>query len=674
MATQRRQVEEIRAFGGQKSGRPPRSLNPQDSELIYNFSNIDGILEKINGGAAYLTSALGSSPIRWLGRYKNKWMWQVADKLGIEAAEDSATESTVTTDFTSERAFSDKWRDNIFLANTKKFSFYDGTTFKDVGLLPIGEGKAPRPLAPTFTTGTSGSIPAGTHAITFTLYDSTTQTESLPWGALPGQFGLLNTAQFNADTNPLGWLSSNITFPANGIAIITDVKNTLFANGYPSRADKIRIYRSKTGDLTTFYLDSEYNVDKVFSASPDLSISKSDADLGEILITEERQPPPQRSALINSGAASSATGIRHLRQWRDSLLAVGVEIDRYTISDSVWGGSDTVLQSDSLLYASDAFQYDYWPFNFEIGRGDGQKLRAVAVIVDIPLIFKDASTYMLVGDNVTNAIPRRIDSRRGCVHESTLQETPLGAICLSGEGFILARPAVPTDVISKDIQDVIDDINFDKLDNADSAYDRVDGLYYCMLPTGGATYPNKTVVFDVKTGQWSTHREREGTAIHFDIGSDSKPRALIGASSGGQLVNLIGETNVTHLGSQITARWRSGQFALGDPSVRKKAKWLYVLAEANEAWTIDIRIFSDLYRGTVYEATSISSQSNYAVYGTDLYGTGRYVGEKVRELVKIPIEGVGRLFQVEVVHNSTQAKQWGFRVLSVQLEGVVMGR
>jgi len=671
MPIRQKQIEEIRAFGGQKSGLPPRALNPQDSELIYNFSNIDGILYKINGGVEYFKTVLGTSAIKWLGRFNNRWMWQVGSKIGIEQSEDSATELTVTEDFTSEKIFSDKWRDNIFLANGKRFSFYGDDGFKDVGILPPGGGAVPRTNAPIVTTTSGSKIAAGARRYAFVVYDSDTGTESLPWGSLPDEKGLLNTAEYDADTNPNGWLTLDVT-TSGTVGSINIKPYPMFDSAVPLRGDKLRVYRTKIGDTSSFFFVADFDIGIVASATA-FQDNKADIELGAILITAERQPPPQRTALIGAGFPDNSVGIKYLRQWRDSLLAVGVEFERTTVTDAIKSSSLTVNRADSFLYASDPFQYDYWPFNFEVGRGDGQKLVGVAVIVDIPLIFKSDSTYMLVGDNVTNAIPRRIDSQRGCVNASTLQETPIGAICLSGEGFILARPASETQIISSDISDVVDDINFDKLDNADSSYDRVEGLYYCMFPTGGATTPNKTLTYDIRSGQWSTQRKREGTAIHFDVGSNSKPRSLVGASSGGQLVDIGDATNVTHLGSRITGRWRSGQFSLGDPSVRKKVKWLYVLAEANEAWTIDVRVFSDLFRGTVYEATSIDSTSNYAVYGTDKYGTGRYVGGKVRELLKVPVEGVGRLFQVEIVHNSTDTKQRGFSLLSVQLEGVVMG-
>lgn len=673
-------IERVTVFTGQKSGLPPELLRPQDSSLLYNMIIRQGKPSKIPGYTLYHSASYGSGKAFWLGRYKHKWVYQRECSVYIEDSEDAGTFTKITDDLTAAKILSDIWRDKLYMVNGYEQKFYDGSNLKDIGLYPPGNGIIYEPSRDPFAfsvTGSAGSLGSGTYKYIFVYYDSTTKTLSLPWGSMVGEDGVFNHTEYTS-TNTTGFIPYSVTVSANDAVNLMDTSDFSFlTNNPPSRADKYRIYRTKVGGSDYYFLaerdigDDSVYVDKV-----------ADSTLTELYTPSEFIPPPNKTAIENAGGTVNS-GFVDARFWRDSLYLLGLDFESFSTAQS--GGNfpidKDVNESDSMLFASDSFLPDYYPFNYEIGKGDGQKATALGVVGSQLAVFKERSIYQLIGTSLDNYVVRIVDTVHGCVHAATLQETKFGIICLSHVGVVLFRGNAPAKVISDDIKDEIEELNYGEVANFSSAYDQYNDLYYLQCVRGTSSLINRTLIYNVKEDSWSVSRGREGSSIHFASGSDNKVRGLIGTQTGLDLYKIDDEDVVTNNGNTMLSRYRSGQFVFGDPTKQKKAKWLYVTAQCKENFVINVALYCDYSQGSVYEQNGINSSSAYATYAsasTDddgaIYDTSRYSSKLVQKTIKIPVFGVGRSFRVEIEEANTDAGKGRFTILAVSLEAIVLGR
>jgi len=96
---------------------------------------------------------------------------------------------------------------------------------------------------------------------------------------------------------------------------------------------------------------------------------------------------------------------------------------------------------------------------------------------------------------------------------------------------------------------------------------------------------------------------------------------------------------------------------------------------------LDITITADYGQGTVKEVNAFNSLTAFSQWGANssdaaaaIWDQDRWEGEINRKEIKIPVQGVGRVFQVTIRHNSTDANEGKFRILSLALEASVMGK
>lgn len=704
MATRNLRRHRIPGFQGQASGYNPQSIDPRKALVAYNFYLQNGMLKKIPGSSLYLHSAYGSSPIPWLAFFLQRAMWQLGQNILIETADGSQAERLLSSDFNISTVRSDVWQEAIYLANGYQLRMYSTEGgMQDLGLLPPGAGTVPRQIFDANVTATGSKFPANSSVrYTMTYFDSVLQTESLPIGSLPDELGLFNTAEIDNQNNPGGWIYANVDVDASGANVISlDFSSTFrsfIQNTAPSRANIFRIYRaidtgSGFGDyqlFTGFPIVNgfiNFNAYSVEGISLQMQSGRVDdiygqSELFQILLTEEIAPPPTRQGVINAGAPD-AVGPKFVRFWRDSLFLFGTDFPQYTITDSFTGITEQNLAAKSFLYASDTSLPEYYPFNWEIGSGDGQMPTGLAVVGDVICAFKERSIYTLVGTILDNFVPKIQDEVRGCIAPGSLQETPYGAICLSAAGVIRFRGTGMSEVISNDILDEIESINKNALNVITSSYDPIQEIYTLYYPKGTATQNTNQLQLSVKDGGWTIgERSRFVSSAVTIPKADAPYKSLIGTAAGGYLLNISSREVVTDYdGQRITAYWRSAPFNFGDANLKKRLCWVYVRARCSINWVINLVIMDTDNNSILFALDDINSESAISLYASSetdpdgaVYDEDNYTGSQTTTLLKIPVSGIAREFYVEITEASMNEDRHSFDLISVDVDAEVLQR
>lgn len=685
--TSRKQVlHRIERILGQNSGYNPDSIPKEKAQLLYNFYVQNGIAKKIPGSTLYMHTAYGSSPIKWMSDYQKRLVFQIGTNVIIEPTAGSQTEELLASDFDTDRIFSDKWRDRIYLANGKQLRYYDGSSVKELGLPPPGMGITPRNMF-TGANGGLGTLPAGTYKYTVTFFDDNSQTESLPIGALIDEGGLFPTSEFDADVNPLGWITLSIVTAINTENVLqfsADFRAWL-TTYTPARATQMRLYRSvDTGSgfgdyrLVTSFSNSGgiFN----FGATNSYSDNTAQASLGEILITDDKIPPPQRAFAINSGApdTTETTGPKFIRFWRDSLFVFGFGFPTFTVTDTFKGITNLNNVTKSALYGSDTGLPDYFLFSWEVGAGDDTEPTGVAVINDTFCMFKERSIYTLEGTSLNNFVAKVQDPTRGCIAPGSIQETPFGIIFLSDAGIGRFKGTGAAEIISNEILDEILLLNQSALSGVTSAYDRLNEVYTIFVPRGTDTSNTRQFQLSMKDAAWTVGRRRHEISSMHIVQSASGPRTLLGSTFAGNILDISDREISTEYGaaSEIRALWRSSDFDFGDREKQKRLTWLYIKAACHVNWIVSIAIYADDGQGPVFELASVDSESDITRYSSSqtdsdgaVYDQDRYQGPQTIKKLKIPISGIGRSFYVEILEEETNAERHSFDLMSIEVEG-----
>lgn len=687
--TKSRVLERASFFNGQKSGNPPQTLKPEDCETVKNYLTRRNVLERVFGTTQYATLS-GTGKVGWLDLLNYRWIAQQGTDLFAESAEASASFTSVKTLSSSADIVADKYRGEMYLVNgTDQLVYPIDGTIRNLGLNgPIGTAAS----AAGWTRGTSGTLTLlATYRITFTIYDPINNVESPAFNVRPNEYGVctdLTPGYFS-----ITLVSTEVDFTIPATAITTVLANTF--NGTllrdSARGTKVRIYVSGPAANVNgliFRLASE----KAISGLTDTQIL---TEVTGVLLPTNNIPPPntlrqqesyafQKAGSIQSTYTVPSTVAVKLYEsiafFRDTMFGVG---PRGVMYDST-NLTAADVKYDSVLYIHEPFQPDYVFDTREVANGDGQKTTGVAVLRDSVLIIsKESSLYYLSGTTVDNYIVRVLDSRRGFIGRKTIQSTPFGVFGLDAGGVIQVSAVAPAEVISEDIEDIIKRINYAEIENAYSSYDAEANRYYLALPVDGASFPNITVVYNCKDKSWSQLFGQEGGAIKFGIASSKSFNYKIGAYIGGYIYDNSLETVVTNNGNSIDSEYFSGPFYFGDNTKKKKAKFLYITAESSTDWTIDLDVVPDLSQTQAYQLTGINSNSLFSVYAASLadvsdnvgvWDTSLWSGEKIRKTIKIPILGVGYSFQVRIRNTSTDASQYGFRILALSVEAVMLGK
>lgn len=714
----------VNSFLGQKSGLPIESYGMDAAEQISNFTLRNGRLERVPGSTVY-SSILDDQAggVTSLSRFKDMFVGQRGNALTCETAEGSQIFETITSDLLStQKMFTAPWRDRLFFTNGTDNTFLLNRAQTLTGYKYGFLGMDPPPFrasGPFFSInpGVGGNIPDGTYYYLITLFDAETNSESPGYASVQAQDGLYELSPNNEDFGPQPAVVTISGGPDPVVVGGTELSSYLvFAKAQVPRATHFVIYRGqKVGGGATGLYESFFRVPNTNASSSmngdifinidtfideGLSFIDNTAVLGSVSLPENNSPPPTK-ARINLGYNWAVTqglttdsldqtnihGFRHMRFFRDQLFGIGAKSPGYNVSQITVGDDQmdiigVVNDFIDILYGSEVYQPDYYPYLWEVARGDGQDAIGLGVLGDTALlVFKEKSTYYLSGSSPSDYVLRVMDTSAGCVHESTIQETPIGVITLDNSGFVLFNKIGIGTRVSDDIENIIDDILFEYASTFYSEYDPVNRFYYCSVVVAGSQTPNITLCLNLESMQWSTQQGAEGLSRVIDVNSNREIVDVIGSKSTGRLLDFSDEENVTNDGAGIVSIWTSGPIDFGDDQHKKKMRWLYVRALCASSWTVDIEVIPDYEESRKYVIEDwgvLSSQSTW--YSSDIATDGSLIWDEgnwasagpERKISKIPIVCKGYTFQVRITNKSTDELAWGFALEGVSAEAEML--
>jgi len=291
-------------------------------------------------------------------------------------------------------------------------------------------------------------------------------------------------------------------------------------------------------------------------------------------------------------------------------------------------------------------------------------------------IFCERRIYKLVGSSPSDFQVKPVANSIGCIASHSVQELAGDIIYLAPDGLRTVSGTakigdVALDNISKGIQPRLRNLTTAQISSV-----TVDSKtqYRLFFPTTAVDTANAkgvvgTLRRNTETGQpgweWADLKGINPNVCWSDrIGDDEY--ILHGANGSGFVFRQ--DNGNTFNGTNIVAKFRSPDYNMGDPGLRK------ILQRINLNYEADGAINVQLYARLNYEdininqpgAKNITQGSNSAVYGTAQYGTGIYGLSNV-PLKRQHLEGSGFAIAVEINDTSSNPSHTirGFSIESV---------
>jgi hypothetical protein len=767
MSSRDRVKDKAAGFKGQKSAFPIESYGIDSAEQIQNFFLHHKQLNKINGCTLYGEASLAAAGgILSLHVFKDVLISQRDKTLSFNLYTPIWATNVFTDVITltlGQKLFSAFYRDKLFLTNTRDVFFipYQDSNGLSIGSTMLSLGlDCPQTAMDSlsFSAADAGNVNNTDHYYMLALYDQLTNTESPCGGACPTVDGVV-------ELSPNGFLGPQPTLLAApgaarkvrfaAAALKSYVTTAMALSG--NRASHFVVYRSgpKVNGLFNSFFRVPLKDGGTYDGSVLIPISAlagidppgplgsvgdfidntADADLPAVSPPDNNSPPPTPVRMLNALTTAKAitigvppppeawalgdySGFRHMRFFRDQLFGVGAHSYGMTVSQNISLGADInqkvtgrISQFRDLLHGSEVYQPDYWPYRWEVGKGDGQETIGLGVLGDVALlIFKEGSAYYLSGSSPDNFVVRIMDTQRGCVHQGSIQETPLGVITLDRSGFVLWNKIGQGTPLSDSIHDQIEEILFRYASTIYSSYDSKLKLYRCSVVVAGSQTPNMTFTLDLDSGDWTTEAGMEGLSrVQFSVNSNNitsiiaqetgvdsqldvgKIYDFVGSKNNGRIFDYSSNVNVLNqVGGAIEAIWTSGTINFGDDQHQKRMNWVYLRAKSFGGWKVDIEVIPDYDEARKYvlrnwDVTASQSEwysSDIATDGSLLWDSGTGTGDggvwasagQGRQVSKIPIKCIGKTFQIRIIHKDTTANNYAFAIESVSAEGCLLGR
>lgn len=290
----------------------------------------------------------------------------------------------------------------------------------------------------------------------------------------------------------------------------------------------------------------------------------------------------------------------------------------------------------SRLYFSALADPESWPaLNFiDVGRGDGDTITGLAVLLDRLVIFKNNSVWLLEGDSSSNFVLRRASSQAGCVDQHSVVEVNNTLGFMARDGFYFFD-GVRVQLASEKISATVAALN-------ESQFGLVAAVHYpnirkvlVALPGSGMTFNDTVLVFDTQRAAWTVYKGINAASwvIWRQFSVD---HLLFGSSTTGQLYDA--ETGYSDDGAAIACYAVTKALDLGGTELSKYIIDSFVTAKETSGTgnaTVNVSFFVDLATtetsaaaATVSSATVNVKRNFPATVGA---GTVRDIAIKVAE-------------------------------------------
>lgn len=204
------------------------------------------------------------------------------------------------------------------------------------------------------------------------------------------------------------------------------------------------------------------------------------------------------------------------------------------------------------------------------------------------------------------------------------------------------------------------------------------------FPMGTSTANTRYIEFNLINQTWVVGSAYNPTASRYGIQSNLSSKLMVG-KIGGRIIECSNRSQPNDDGQTIASIFRSADFDFGDRGKRKRLHWLTISAACSTGFQVDIRIVADYGQGPVFALTGVDANSFWAEYSSgasdpsgSLYDHGAnttlYVGPQVFKRVKIPIQGVGRTFYIEITERQNNTHNVMFDLHSIEVYGEILDK
>lgn len=212
-----------------------------------------------------------------------------------------------------------------------------------------------------------------------------------------------------------------------------------------------------------------------------------------------------------------------------------------------------VKKNSSTLYFSDAGNPSSFPANnfIQINTNDGQVITGLEVLQDALVIFKEESIFVLTGEplgsgnttTIGNLQLRKANSDVGCTAGRSVQRVGSVLFFMHKSGLYVFQNYASQLISAKLNRTFVEDMNPAFLDQCWAVYSPVEKKYILGFPTPGSPTPDRAIVYDMLTKNFSLWDNIPGScAANFRF-SGIVDRVVMGDATKGIVYQLFQGTH-----------------------------------------------------------------------------------------------------------------------------------
>lgn len=334
-------------------------------------------------------------------------------------------------------------------------------------------------------------------------------------------------------------------------------------------------------------------------------------------------------------------------------------ISEIFVNRLVFSGDDN---NPSMLYISELEN----PENFtpgagatsagaiQVSPGDGERITALKTLylpadnVELLVIFKEHSTYVLTGNDADTFALQKVSDEFGAVSHQAVILVGNELMFLSREGITSLSTAtvqgnLTTGFLSDRIRPKIQNLNRERLSDAFAVHLRHRQEVWWFVPDGSSITNQLVLVYNYGVNRaWSLR-----TGLEASSGLVMSGNLYTGNYEGIVQQQLSGNS---YNGQPIPWLYRTGFNEFRNPRIRKRIKDIELFLKQISNVDVTVNMYWDFRRGSSHKQTrnlsvlpdGASSVYNFAYYGQDYYNLS---GSSVFKFIP---NGSGSYFQMEL--------------------------
>jgi len=281
-------------------------------------------------------------------------------------------------------------------------------------------------------------------------------TGNLPSGDYIGVVTFYNTVT-GAESNPSA-VSSTLSLAGNKKINWTDIPVSL--NG---QVDARRLYRTIVDQQGVYYLVDQINDNTTTSYTDNIL----ETSLGVDASFDNGEPP---------------VNIKYIQVWQERA----------------W-----LTDEKDLFYSELGLPESHGEFSFiQVSPDDGHKIKGILAFGDKLIVGKTNKMFMIAG--VDKFELQTLSNAHGCFSHHSMKAAEGLAFWFGGDNFYQSDGNAVKAIGDRKIRDIVDGVSLSAASRVMGAIDSKKSWYMALIPSGGATEPNKVVVYNYRDDTWTT--------------------------------------------------------------------------------------------------------------------------------------------------------------------------